>query len=146
MSWLGWTGCGVWLIGFAIEVVADAQKSSFKSDPSNQGHFIRTGLWAWSRHPNYFGEIVLWIGMFVTCSVDFKNSQWVAILSPLFVVFLLTKVSGIPMLEKRSDEKFGDDPAYIAYRDSTSVLIPLPKSSKSETQAPLLGSNNLTKQ
>ena len=88
MSWLGWIGFGVWLFGFAVEVVADAQKSSFKNDPVNQGHFIRTGLWAWSRHPNYFGEIVLWTGVALMAIPVLTGWQYATLISPVFVSFL----------------------------------------------------------
>ena len=126
MSWLGWTGCGVWLIGFAIEVVADAQKSSFKSDPSNQGHFIRTGLWAWSRHPNYFGEIVLWTGVAVMAIPVLTDWQYATLISPVFVSFLLMKMSGVPLLERKADERWGGQEEYEAYKAVTPVLIPRP--------------------
>ena len=95
----------VWVFGFALEAVADAQKSRFRADPANKGKFIQTGLWAWSRHPNYFGEILLWIGVAIIALPVLRGWQWVTLISPLFVTFLLTRVSGVPMLEKRADEK-----------------------------------------
>ena len=122
-------GVVVFAVGFVIEVVADRQKRSFRNDPANAGRFIRSGLWAWSRHPNYFGEITLWIGVFLIAAPALVGWQWVTILSPLFVIVLLTKVSGIPMLEARGRKRWGDDPEYRAYIDRTSVLIPLPPKS-----------------
>jgi steroid 5-alpha reductase family enzyme len=119
-------GALVWLIGFAIEVVADQQKSKFKADPKNEGRFIRSGLWAWSRHPNYFGEIVLWIGIAVIALPVLRGWQWVTLISPVFITLLLTKISGVPMLEARADEKWGGQPDYETYKADTSVLIPLP--------------------
>ncbi|MEM7610561.1 MAG: DUF1295 domain-containing protein [Pseudomonadota bacterium] len=119
-------GIGVWLLGFIIEVVADAQKSAFKKDPANAGRFIKTGLWSWSRHPNYFGEIVLWIGVAIIALPVLQGWQFVTLISPVFVTFLLTKVSGIPMLEKRAQERWGAEPEFQAYTQNTSVLIPLP--------------------
>lgn len=126
MSWLGWIGFGVWLFGFAVEVVADAQKSSFKNDPINQGQFIRTGLWAWSRHPNYFGEIVLWTGVAVMAIPVLTGWQYATLISPVFVSFLLMKMSGVPLLERKADERWGGQEEYEAYKAATPVLIPRP--------------------
>ncbi|SDO78747.1 Steroid 5-alpha reductase family enzyme [Microbacterium testaceum StLB037] len=117
-------GVVVWLAGMVFEVVADLQKQAFRADPANKGEFIRTGLWSRSRHPNYFGEILVWVGVFVVAVPVLQGWQWVAVLSPLFVVLLLTRVSGIPLLEKRADERWGDRADYRAYRDRTPVLIP----------------------
>jgi len=114
----------VWVFGFAIEVTADAQKSRFRADPENRGKFIHTGLWAWSRHPNYFGEIVLWIGVAIIALPVLRGWQWVTLISPVFVTLLLTRVSGVPMLERRADEKWGDQEDYEAYKERTPVLIP----------------------
>ena len=114
----------VWLIGFAIEVAADSQKSKFSADPNNKGKFIQTGLWSRSRHPNYFGEIVLWIGITIIALPVLQGWQWVALISPVFVILLLTRVSGIPLLEKRADEKWGGQKEYEAYKATTPVLIP----------------------
>ncbi|WP_075201323.1 DUF1295 domain-containing protein [Leucobacter japonicus] len=119
-----WIGLGIWALGFAIEVIADAQKSRFKADPANDGRFISTGLWSVVRHPNYLGEIVLWVGVLVITAPALRGWQWIAILSPLFVILLLTKVSGIPLLEEKAQRKWGDDPEYQAYRERTPALIP----------------------
>lgn len=119
-------GLIVWAFGFALEVVADAQKRAFRRDPDNAGRFIQTGLWAWSRHPNYFGEILLWFGITIIATPVLSGTQWVVMISPVFVTVLLTRVSGIPLLEKAGMEKWGDDPAYQAYLDRTPVLIPRP--------------------
>lgn len=124
IGWLTVVGIVVWALGMVIEIVADAQKSAFRADPSNKDEFIRTGLWSRSRHPNYFGEIVIWVGVFLTAAPVLVGWQWVAILSPLFVILLLTRVSGIPLLEARAEKKWGDRADYIAYRDSTPSLIP----------------------
>jgi steroid 5-alpha reductase family enzyme len=114
----------VWLAGFAIEVIADAQKSRFNVDPANKGKFIRTGLWSRSRHPNYFGEILLWVGVLIITLPVLHGWQWVALISPLFVAFLLTRVSGIPLLEKKADAKWGGQAEYEEYKKNTPVLIP----------------------
>jgi steroid 5-alpha reductase family enzyme len=119
-------GSLIWVFGFAFEVVADAQKSRFRADPENKGKFIHTGLWARSRHPNYFGEIVLWIGVAVIALPILRGWQWVTLISPVFVALLITRVSGLPMLEKRADEKWGGQEDYEAYKARTPVLIPRP--------------------
>ena len=119
-----WAGLLIWIFGFAFEVLANSQKSSFKANPDNKGKFIRTGLWARSRHPNYFGEIVLWIGVAVIALPVLSGWQWIAMISPIFVVILLTRISGVPLLEKSADEKWGGQPDYEAYKAATPVLIP----------------------
>lgn len=124
IGWLTVVGIVVWLLGMTIEIVADAQKSAFRADPSNKDEFIRTGLWSRSRHPNYFGEIVIWVGVFLTAAPVLAGWQWVAILSPLFVILLLTRVSGIPLLEARAEKKWGDRADYVEYRENTPALIP----------------------
>ena len=117
-------GALVWLIGFAIEVVADAQKSRFNANPANKGKFIRTGLWSRSRHPNYFGEIVLWIGIAIIAIPVLQGWQWVAMISPVFVAILLTRISGIPLLQKKAEAKWGGQADYEEYKKNTPVLIP----------------------
>ena len=114
----------IWALGFGIEVAADAQKSRFRADPANKGRFIQTGLWSRSRHPNYFGEIVLWIGVAIIALPVLQGWQWVTLISPVFVTLLLTRISGVPMLEKRADEKWGGQADYEAYKERTPVLIP----------------------
>ncbi len=118
------SGILVWAIGFAIEVVADRQKS--QSRMANPGEFVHTGLWAWSRHPNYFGEIVLWLGVALIAASTLHGWQWITMISPVFVVFLLTRVSGIPLLEKRADERWGDYESYRTYKARTPILVPRP--------------------
>ena len=122
----GVIGLLVWLVGFGLESIADSQKSKFRADLANEGKFIQTGLWSWSRHPNYFGEIVLWIGVAIIALPVLSGWQWVTMISPVFVFFLLTRISGVPMLEKRADEKWGGQEDYEAYKVNTSIMIPLP--------------------
>tara|TARA_B100000524_G_scaffold310412_1_gene186678 strand:+ start:236 stop:1090 length:855 start_codon:yes stop_codon:yes gene_type:complete len=117
-------GAVMWLAGFAIEVIADQQKSRFRADPANAGRFINVGLWARSRHPNYFGEILLWAGIAVMAIPYLSGTQWVVMLSPLFVYVLLTRMSGIPTLVRRGEELWGDDPAYQTYVANTPRLLP----------------------
>ena len=119
-------GTLIWAVGFAIEVIADNQKTAFRKDPANAERFINTGLWRWSRHPNYFGEIVLWAGITVIAIPVLQGWQWVTLISPIFVIVLLTQISGIPMLERRADRRWGQEEEYRQYKASTSVLVPLP--------------------
>jgi steroid 5-alpha reductase family enzyme len=114
----------VWLVGFAIEVAADSQKSAFSANPQNKGRFISTGLWARSRHPNYFGEIMLWVGVAIIALPVLQGWQWVALISPVFVTLLLTRVSGVPLLEAKADKKWGGQEDYEQYKKNTPVLIP----------------------
>jgi len=114
----------VWVFGFAVEVLADSQKSRFSANPDNKGKFIQTGLWSRSRHPNYFGEIVLWLGIAVIALPVLQGWQWVALISPVFVTLLLTRVSGVPLLEKKADNKWGGQEDYESYKKRTPVLIP----------------------
>jgi steroid 5-alpha reductase family enzyme len=121
-----WVGLALWIAGFGIEVVADRQKMLFRARPENEGGFIDSGLWAWSRHPNYFGEIVLWVGIALIAAPVLQGWQYVTLISPVFVTLLLTKGSGIPLLEERADARWGGQPDYEAYKASTPVLVPRP--------------------
>jgi steroid 5-alpha reductase family enzyme len=123
-----WIGFLVWVFGFGFEVIADRQKSQFKEKPENDSKFINTGLWSWSRHPNYFGEIVLWIGVAMIAFPVLIGWQLLTLISPIFIILLLTRISGVPMLEQRADEKWGGQEDYEAYKANTSVLIPRPPS------------------
>lgn len=121
-----WAGAALWVIGFAFEVIADEQKRRFRADPANHGTFITTGLWAWSQHPNYFGEITLWAGILVIAIPQLAGWNWLVVLSPLFVALLLTRVSGINLLDAIAKKRWGDDPAWQAYVARTPVLLPRP--------------------
>ena len=125
---VGIVGIAIWAVGMLIEIVSDRQKSAFREDPSNKGRFINSGLWAWSRHPNYFGEIVLWTGMAIVAAPVLQGWQWTTLISPVFVAFLLIKVSGIPMLENKADKRWGGEADYETYKRNTPVLVPWPPS------------------
>ena len=117
-------GLSIWILGFGIETIADNQKTVFNTEPNNQGKWIDSGLWSYSRHPNYLGEIILWTGIAffgISCFTGLERVAWI---SPIFIYILLTKVSGTPILDKRALEKWGDDPEYQNYRDNTPALIP----------------------
>ena len=115
-------GLGLFLLGFSIEIVADNQKSKFRSFPENRDKFITTGLWAKSRHPNYFGEIVLWAGIAVMSFSSLEGWQYLTLISPIFTYILLVYVSGVRMLEARADIKWGHDENYKKYKSNTPVL------------------------
>ncbi|TNM86773.1 uncharacterized protein si:ch211-210c8.6 [Takifugu flavidus] len=123
-DYVGWA---LWGFGFATEAIADQQKWIFKSDPNNAGKFIQSGLWAYSRHPNYLGEILQWSGLWLSASSVMAGPQYLSVASPLFVWFLLRYVSGIPMLEKQALRKWGSDPAFQHYTKNTPLLWPFPK-------------------
>lgn len=121
-------GLIVWLAGFGIEVIADQQKKTFRANESNTGRFIETGLWAWSRHPNYFGEITLWIGIAIIALPTLSGWQFATLISPIFVYILLSRISGVPLLEARGQKRWGEDPNYQAYCERTPELILRPPS------------------
>ena len=126
LSLFFWAGAAIWVIGFAFEVIADDQKRRFKKDPGNKGKFIKSGLWAWSQHPNYFGEITLWTGILVMAIPLLSGWSWLAVISPIFVYLLLTRISGVNLLDGIGKDRWGDDPAYQQYRKNTPVLFPRP--------------------
>ncbi len=117
----------IWLSGLIIEIVSDQQKFIFKNKPENKNNFISSGLWKYSRHPNYFGEILIWIGIFVISAKTFSSWDWLSIISPLFIAFILLFISGIPPLEKKYAERYRKNQKYQEYLRTTSLLIPLPK-------------------
>ena len=123
MNTLFYIGLGLFIYGFCIEIIADNQKSKFRSIPENKDKFITTGLWAKSRHPNFFGEIVLWAGIAVMSFSSLHGLQYLTLISPVFTYLLLVYVSGVRMLEARADKKWGQDEEYVKYKNKTSVLM-----------------------
>jgi len=121
---VGVIGVVVWLTGFGIEAISDRQKSAFRAEPANKGRFITTGLWSRSRHPNYFGEVLLWVGVAIVALPALRGWQYLTLISPVFVYLLLTRISGLPMLERSADKKWGGEPDYEAYKASTPVFFP----------------------
>jgi len=119
-----YAGWAIWTLGFVLEVIADHQKNQFKADPTNAGKFINQGLWSISRHPNYLGEIMMWSGLYISSTSVLKGWEHISIISPLFLTFLLTRVSGIPFLEAAGNKKWGTDPNYQEYLKNTARLIP----------------------
>lgn len=112
--------------GIIMEGIADAQKSAYKSTPGGKTGFIHTGLWKYSRHPNYFGEILTWWGIFLYALPLLSGAEYLSIIGPVFITLLLLFVSGVPLLEKSADAKHGTEPGYIDYKNGTSILIPWP--------------------
>ncbi len=117
-------GVGLFIYGFYTEVKADNEKSKFRSDPENREKFITTGLWAKSRHPNYFGEIVLWTAIAVISLPSLSGLQYITLISPIFTYVLLVHVSGVRMLEARGQKQWGHLEEYKAYQKSTPMLFP----------------------
>jgi steroid 5-alpha reductase family enzyme len=117
-------GAALWFLGLGIETIADAQKWAWKR--AEGAGFVRTGLWSWSRHPNYFGEILVWWGIWLYALPSLSGFWHLALLGPVFITLLLVKVTGIPPLEKSAEARYGADPAYAEYRRRTSILLPLP--------------------
>ena len=130
LGWFALIGIFLWLEGFLVEVVADHQKNRFRSKKENQGRFINEGLWSFSRHPNYYGEIALWLGIAFIAFPVLQGWQLLTLISPIFVYILLTRISGVTMLERRADKKWGDDPEYQRYKETTSSLILMFKKNK----------------
>ena len=117
-------GALLWLLGFGFEVIADRQKKHFSEQPKNEGRFITQGLWSVSRHPNYFGEIILWAGIAIISLPFLSGWQYVTLVSPVFVFLLLTRISGLPFLEDKAEKKWGEDKDYIEYKKRTPILVP----------------------
>lgn len=123
-------GILVWAFGLVVEATADSQKFSFTQNPKNKGAWIAEGLWSWSRHPNYFGEITVWVGMYVALFSTLTTvERFAGLLSPLTIAATLLFATGIPILEKAADKKWGNDPAYKEYKKRTSILVLLPPKS-----------------
>jgi len=120
ITWLDVCGLTLWVIGFIFEAVGDWQLAAFKSNPANKGNVMDRGLWAYTRHPNYFGEVTLWWGIFLIC-LAVPGSLW-TVAGPLTITWLILRVSGTPLLEKR----YVDNPAYAEYIKKTSSFFPLP--------------------
>jgi steroid 5-alpha reductase family enzyme len=123
---LDYIGVPVWVVGYLFEVIADYQKSAFRKLIDSREKFIHTGLWSISRHPNYFGEILLWIGVALCAfgGLGMKPKASFVFISPVFVALLLIFVSGIPLLEQKADKKFGDNDLYQQYKANTPTLVP----------------------
>ena len=124
LNFYGFIGIMIWILGFTLEVIADLQKNNFKKSHNTSQNFISSGLWSKSRHPNYFGEITLWFGMYIISLSSFSGLEYLTIISPIFVYILLTRMSGINMLEKIADQRYGHLEDYLEYKEKTPLLVP----------------------
>lgn len=125
LSWISLLGVIIFIKGLTIETIADIQKYRFINNPKNQGAWIASGVWKYSRHPNYFGEIQVWVGIYLVIAPVLIGWEYIiALASPLFIAGMIIFVSGIPLLEKSADAKWGDNPRYQEYKRKTSILVP----------------------
>ena len=124
MNALTYVGIILFIIGFGIEIVADHQKTAFRSIEANKHSFITSGLWSKSRHPNYFGEVLLWFAIAVISFSSLEGLQLITLISPVFTYILLVYVSGVRMLEDMNDKKWADDENYKSYKENTPMLFP----------------------
>ena len=121
---LAMVGMALWLSGFTIESISDYQKRVFRKENNPSEAFIHTGLWARSRHPNYFGEITLWTGIAVIALNTLTGIEYITLISPVFVYILLTRMSGVNLLERIADDRYGHLEEYQRYKRNTPVLVP----------------------
>ncbi len=129
---LALVGLVVWSLGLIIEAVADYQKYVFKQSPANKNKWIQTGLWKYARHPNYLGEILTWVGIYIYCFEALNMAEKIlGLSSPGLIAALLLFVSGVPILEKSANKRWGTLPEYQAYKAKTRLLIPIPARAKS---------------
>jgi len=125
-EWTDYCGWAIWVIGFLIEAIADYQKFIFRSSQQNKDKFISSGLWKYSRHPNYFGDILTSFGTYLACVAPLQGWQHLAVVSPVFVWWMLSRLSGVPMLERQADKRWKGNLQYEEYKRRTNVLIPWP--------------------
>ena len=118
LSVLDVIGVAVWLVGFYFEAVGDAQLARFIKNTANKGKLMQSGLWAYTRHPNYFGEVTQWWGLGIIALA--VPGGWLGLIGPLTITYLILKVSGIPMLEK----KMALHPDFASYKQRVSVFVP----------------------
>jgi steroid 5-alpha reductase family enzyme len=128
-GWLDWAGVALWAVGMVFETVGDWQMARFKSDPDNKGKVLDTGLWRYTRHPNYFGNACIWWGLYLMAA---SAGGWWTIVSPILMTFLLLKVSGVAMLEKDIGER---RPAYRDYIRRTNAFLPGPPKRPASNQS-----------
>jgi len=127
LGWRDGVGWALWALGFVVQVAADYQKTRFREDPRNAGRWIDVGLWRLAQHPNYFGEMAMWWGLFLSCSAELRGAELATGVSPFFVTYLLLRVSGVPMLRRAGLKRWGELPEYREYLQKTPLLVPLPR-------------------
>ena len=116
-------GSFLFVFGLIIEIIADYQKTVFRKEPKNKDNFIKTGLWAYSRHPNYLGEIILWAGISIISFSSLSGWQYLTLVSPVFTYFLLVHISGVRILEANGKKKWGHLKSYQEYLKKTPILL-----------------------
>jgi steroid 5-alpha reductase family enzyme len=122
---ISYAGVAVWALGLLLESISDMQKFKFSQNANKKGQFINEGLWKYSRHPNYFGEILCWLGVYLFVFMSFSRMEMIpAFAGPLYIMIILLFGTGIPTVEKQADKKWGDQPDYLEYKRKTSILIP----------------------
>eukprot|EP00029_Vermamoeba_vermiformis_P003901 TRINITY_DN14433_c0_g1_i1.p1 TRINITY_DN14433_c0_g1~~TRINITY_DN14433_c0_g1_i1.p1 ORF type:complete len:334 (-),score=71.14 TRINITY_DN14433_c0_g1_i1:140-1120(-) len=126
LQWNDYFGWGLWLIGFLIETIADQQKFNYRQDPNNKDHWCDAGIWSWSRHPNYFGEMLCWIGIWASAASILVGGEWATVVSPLYIINILLFLSGLNRLERSADDKYWNNAEYLRYKKSTSPIILCP--------------------
>lgn len=124
ISTFSYIGFLVAISGIFIESIADMQKYIFKSQEENRGKWIQSGLWKYSRHPNYLGEILMWLGVFIYTLPYINDWAIFTVISPMYITYLLLFVTGIPTLEKRDMERYGNNEKYLEYVHNTGILLP----------------------
>jgi len=117
-------GMAIWMIGFFIEALSDRQKFRFRLNPENEGKFMGRGLFSIVRFPNYLGEIMVWLGVFIAVIPLLQGLEWLSVISPLWIIFLLVGLSGIPFLERSNAKRYGDQKEFQEYKAKTKKLIP----------------------
>ena len=123
LTMLTYIGIVIFIVGFALEIISDNQKTNFRKIEGNKDKFITTGLWKYSRHPNYLGEIILWTGVTIISYSSLQVNQLFTLISPIFTYLLLVHVSGINFLEKSGEKKWGHLNDYREYQEKTPRLF-----------------------
>jgi len=122
-NWRDYLGWSLFVIGFLCEIISDHQKFIYRQNPNNNDHWCDSGLWRYSRHPNYFGEILLWYGLFATCSANFSEVDYATVVGPTYLALIILFLSGVPKLEKSADNRYWDIPAYQEYKKILPLLF-----------------------
>jgi len=126
LSWQDYLGWSLFVVGFIIETVADQVKFSYRNNAANKGHWCDAGVWSWSRHPNYFGEFLVWWGIWTSCSATWVNGDWASIICPVYLFLIIMLLSGPTRLEKEADKRYWSSDEYQRYKKRTSNLVTLP--------------------
>jgi len=124
LHWIQYSACALMILGLLMETIADAQKYNFRNNPKNDGMFMNQGLFRFIRHPNYTGEILFWLGTLLLVAPLLQGAEWISIISPIWITLLLTKISGINLLEKSSSKRYGHLDSYQTYFRKSSRLLP----------------------